>query len=73
MTTKAPIINITFEEATVSILSMLAEQRDKSIASLIHELSIKPLEIQEDFYFSKVTEKIDINKPQTYGYIRNIK
>lgn len=70
MSTKTPIINITFEEATISILSMLAE---KSVANLMRELDLKPTEIQEDLYLSKVTDKIDINKSPTYGYIRNIK
>ncbi len=65
MTTKNPIINVTFEEATVSILAILAEEKHKSVANLVYELSLEPIKIREDFYLSKVTEKININKSPT--------
>lgn len=54
MINKNPIINITFEEATVSILSILAEYKHTySARLLVHKLDLEPLDIPENF---KVTE-----------------
>lgn len=68
MTTKNPRINVTFEETTVGLLSHLAHQEHKSVASLVRELALEALEMREDFYLSKVAEKIDIQGTKTYSH-----
>ncbi len=68
MTTKNPRINVTFEETTVSLLSRLAHQEHKSMASLVRELALEALEMREDFYLSQVAEKLDQKGAKTYGH-----
>jgi len=68
MTTKNPRINVTFEETTAGFLSMLARQEHKSVASLVRELTLESLERREDFYLSKLAEKIDIKGAKTYSH-----
>ncbi len=68
MATKNPRINVTFEEATVVLLSKLAHQEHKSVAGLVRELALEALEIREDFYLSKIAENLDVEKAKTYGH-----
>ena len=68
MATKNPRINVTFEEATAGLLSILAHQEHKSVASLVRELALEALEMREDFYLSKVAEKNDINGAKTHSH-----
>lgn len=68
MATKNPRINVTFEETTVGVLTHLAQQERKSIASLVRELSLEALERREDFYLSKVAEKLDQPNAKTYSH-----
>lgn len=68
MATKKPRINITFEETTNNLFSALARQEHKSIASLARELVLEALEIREDFYLSKVAEKLDVDGAKTYEH-----
>jgi len=59
MTTKNPRINVTFEEETSCLLTALARQERKPVASLVRELALEALERREDFYLSKIAEKTD--------------
>ncbi len=68
MATKNPRINVTFEEATASLLSDVAKQEHKSVASLVRELALEALEMREDFYLSKLAEKLDIEGAKTYSH-----
>lgn len=68
MATKNPRINVTFEEVTAGFLSHLAHQEDKSVSRLVRELALEALERREDFYLSKVAERIDIEGAKTYGH-----
>ncbi|WP_341747783.1 DUF6290 family protein [Candidatus Tisiphia endosymbiont of Dascillus cervinus] len=68
MATKNPRINVTFEETTADLLSYLAHQERKSVASLVRELALEALEMREDFYLSKVAEKLDKDGVKTYSH-----
>ena len=68
MATKNPRINVTFEEVTAKLLTHLAHQEHKSIAGLVRELALEALETREDFYLSKVAEKLDKEGEKTYGH-----
>lgn len=68
MTTKNPRINVTFEEKTAGLLSSLALRERKSVASLVRELALEALERREDFYLSKVAEKLDQSGVKTYSH-----
>jgi predicted DNA-binding protein len=68
MATKKPRINVTFEQDTVSFLSILACQEHRSISSLIRELALEALEMREDVYLSKIAEKIDVEGKKTHSH-----
>jgi predicted DNA-binding protein len=68
MATKNPRINVTFEAKTAGLLSQLAYQEHKSVASLVRELALEALELREDFYLSKIAEKLDKEGVKTYGH-----
>ena len=59
MSTKHPRINITFEEATVALLSELALQENKSVSGLTKELVLEALERREDMFLSAIAEVRD--------------
>ena len=59
MPTKHPRINITFEEATVVLLSELAQQEQKSVSGLAKELVLEALERREDMLLSALAEMRD--------------
>jgi hypothetical protein len=59
MPTKNPRINITFEQATVTILAFLADQEHKSVASIAKELILEALERREDMALSAIAESRD--------------
>jgi predicted DNA-binding protein len=68
MTTKNPRINITFEEKTAGLLTNLAKQENKSLSSLVRELTLEALELREDFYLSKIAEKLDKEGAKIYSH-----
>lgn len=68
MATKNPRINVTFEEITANLLSQLAHQEHKSVASLVRELALEALEMREDFYLSKLAETLDEKDAKTTGH-----
>lgn len=59
MPTKNPRINITFESATVGLLTNLAHQEHKSVASLAKELIMEALERREDVALSALAKARD--------------
>ncbi len=56
MPTAKKRINLTVEDEVFESLNRLAKSEKKSVASVSHLLLQKALELQEDFYFSKVSE-----------------
>lgn len=68
MTSKNPRINVTFEEKTAGLLAELAHEQHQSVASLVRELALEALEMREDFYLSKIAEKLDKKGVKTYGH-----
>lgn len=68
MSVKNPRINVTFEVAVANLLSNLASQEHKSVSSLVRELALEALERREDFYLSKIADKIDIKGAKTYSH-----
>ncbi|MBY0281687.1 MAG: hypothetical protein K2W94_05965 [Alphaproteobacteria bacterium] len=68
MAAKNPRINVTFEETTAGLLSHFAHQEHKPVASLVRELVLEALEMREDFYLSKLAEKLDNNSVKTYDH-----
>lgn len=68
MATTNPRINVTFEKQIAGLLSELAQQENKSIASLVRELTLEALELREDFYLSKIARKLDKIKAKTYTH-----
>ncbi len=66
MSTKNPRVNVTFEESEVVMLTKLAKQNDKSVSSLVKELTLEALEMREDFYLSDLANKLDQKKAKTY-------
>lgn len=59
MPTKNPRINVTFEEKTAGLLANLALQEQKSISSLVRELTLEALDLREDYHLSKIAEQRD--------------
>ena len=59
MPTKNPRINITMEESIVNVLSQLAEQEHKSIASITKDLVLEALERREDMALSALAKVRD--------------
>lgn len=68
MVIKNPRINITFAESIASLLVDLAHQEKKSVASFVRDLTIEGLEMREDFYLSKIAEKLDKNGVKRYTH-----
>jgi predicted DNA-binding protein len=68
MIAKNPRINVTFEKTSANLLSDLAHQENKSVASLVRELVLEALEMREDLYLSKVAEKLDKEGAKTYPH-----
>lgn len=68
MVTKNPRINVTFEAVTANLLTQLAHQEHKSIASLVRELALEALELREDFSLSKMADKLYKEGTKTYSH-----
>ena len=69
MPTKNPRVNVTFEETTVGLLSHLALQKNKSVSSLVKELTIEALEMREDLYLSRLASELDKDDIKTYSHV----
>ncbi|TVQ81439.1 MAG: hypothetical protein EA369_00070 [Bradymonadales bacterium] len=57
MPTEKNRVNITVDPDTHAALSLLAKRRGKSLSNVSVDLIEKALEIEEDLYFSAVSEK----------------
>jgi hypothetical protein len=57
MPTNNPRLNITFQPQTAALLSRLAKQEKKSVASLTKELVLDALERREDIALSFLAER----------------
>jgi hypothetical protein len=57
MPTAKKRINLTVEDDVFDALNKIAKQEKTSVASISHLLLEKALELQEDFYFSRVAEE----------------
>ena len=68
MATKNPRVNVTFEETTIGLLSYVALQEHKSMASLVKELTMEALEMREELYLSKLADQLDKNNVKTYSH-----
>lgn len=68
MAIKNPRINVTFESTTAGLLSTMANQEHKSVASLVRELALEALETREDLYLSKMAEQADIEDAITLSH-----
>lgn len=65
MPTTNPRVNITFEHATVAILSSLAKQEHKSLSGVAKELVLEALERREDKVLSALAETREKNAKTT--------
>lgn len=63
-----PRINVTFEESTAGLLSVLAEAENKSLSNIVRDLTLEALELREDLYLSKVAQKLDQDNAKTYSH-----
>ena len=63
-----PRINVTFEESTAGLLSLISHNEQKSLSSIVRELTLEALELREDLYLSKVAQKLDHDNAKTYGH-----
>ncbi len=59
MATKNPRVNVTFEEPTVGLLTELAHEENKSVSSLVRELTLDALELREDLALSRLADRLD--------------
>lgn len=62
MTTKNPRINVTFDETMAGVLYELAKNEDRSVSSLVRDLTVEALELREDLYLSRLAEQVDSKK-----------
>jgi predicted xylose isomerase-like sugar epimerase len=68
MTDKKPRINVTFDKTIASLLTEIAQEEDKSVASLVRELTLEALEIREDLELSRLAAKLDTGEVKTYSH-----
>jgi predicted DNA-binding protein len=61
-------IQVVFEDSTASVLTQLASQEQKTVGDLVRELTLEALEKREDFYLSKLAEKLDQPDVKTYSH-----
>lgn len=59
MSKRKPRINVTYDFESAQILSTLAKQKKTSISSLVRDLTLEALELQEDMALSRIAEKLD--------------
>ncbi|HLP34756.1 MAG TPA: DUF6290 family protein [Amoebophilaceae bacterium] len=68
MSNKKPRINVTFDASVAGIISELAHQEQKSVSSLVRELTMEALEKREDFLLSSIALKREQNHSKTYSH-----
>ncbi len=57
MTTKHPRLNVTLEEEYLGLIAQLADRQKQSVSATARGLILQALELQEDMYFSTLSEK----------------
>jgi len=62
MPTKNPRVNITFDPSMMNIITSLAKEEEKSVASLAKELILEALERREDMNLSALAKVRDVKK-----------
>ncbi|MES2504592.1 MAG: hypothetical protein V4534_06925 [Myxococcota bacterium] len=68
MATRYPRINATFKPETAILLSELAVKENKSVSSIVQELTLEALERREDFLLSALADKLDSAGSKTYSH-----
>ena len=68
MLAKTQRINVTFEKATIKLLTQFAMKEHQALASLVRKLTLEALEMHEDFYLSQVALKLDHAGVKTYSH-----
>ncbi|MEI6805448.1 MAG: hypothetical protein WCK49_02950 [Myxococcaceae bacterium] len=68
MVARNPRINTTFEEETAVVLAEMARQAHKSVSSVVKELTLEALEMREDFYLSRLANKLDQEGVRTFSH-----
>ena len=63
-----PRINVTFEESTAGLLSLIAHSEQKSLSNIVRDLTLEALELREDLYLSQVAQKLDCDNVKTYSH-----
>ncbi|HXF90570.1 MAG TPA: hypothetical protein VNJ29_01415 [Candidatus Nitrosotenuis sp.] len=62
MTTRNPRVNVTLDEDTLKILGILAKKNHTSVSSITKSLIEEALEINEDLFFSKLVDSMEIDE-----------
>ena len=57
MPTSQPRLNLTLDDEMMKMLKALAKKAHTSVASKAKELLVDALEVQEDIYFSELSDK----------------
>jgi len=68
MVTKNPRINVTFEESIIGLLSDLAKKDNKSISSIVRDLTVEGLRLKEDIALSQIANEIDKTSTQRINH-----
>ena len=68
MTTKKPLINVTFAEETINFLSSLAKHEHKSLSSIVKELALESIERREDKKLSELALELDQPNVKTHSH-----
>ena len=68
MTAKNPRINVTFEEDSAKVFMMMAKKQHKPVASIVRDLALEALELKEDFFLSKMAEKLDKKNTKLHNH-----
>jgi hypothetical protein len=68
MATKLPRIQVTLEKDVAEQIYRLSKLQKKSASKLMSELTIEALELREDYYLSKLADKIDTENAKTCSH-----
>jgi hypothetical protein len=63
-----PRINVTFANEENGLIASIAEAENKSMSMIVRELTLEALELREDFYLSKLAEKVDNKGSKTISH-----
>jgi mannitol/fructose-specific phosphotransferase system IIA component len=60
-----PRINVTFDNDVAALIASIAKSEDKSMSTIVRELTSEAIELREDRYFSKLAAKLDKKRAKT--------